>query len=627
MSLYALPTYGADLSTTATPSAEAIYHMWKEREKDQGQWIAQMRKLRDVYNDDVLLILPEIDKQEDPAVPNLAAQGLDQMAGRAVSVLPTQMYYPLRQGIKASEELARTRTRVSQAWWANNNMSKKLKRRGRHYFGYGYTPVRLAPDFKTRSPRWKYADTLNSFPLLSDDPDDMTPENCIFRNRVRWSWLRTQYPLEASMLSMGDQPPGPDTYVELVEYMDDQVMVTIAVGIKGDQRWGGNAGKKPIVELQRLPNLAGVCLAVTPCRVTLDRKRGMFDGVIGMYKAQAKTFALEMIGVQRNIFAQPFLVARDGQTPGFISGPHDPNSGLINVVEGGEMQWARPPESNAAAMLGDRLERAQRVTASMPSQTGGEMPTRVRTGKGSDAIMSASIDIPIAEAQETFAESLMHENKRAVAIDKAWFGNEKKSFYVPEWYPKAKHGPVDYRANDVFENDNCVVSFPASGTDVNELTILTGQLRGLELISQHTAMFMHPFINDPLEEMRRIDVEKLQAALSNMIDQQAMGGTLPPIDVANIIKYRMAGDEMYEAVQKAQVDAQKRQATAAPPPDAEQGEVAAPETQPGLGPAGQGAEQPSADAPSQGLQNIGDVLSLLRRGQRESPAERNPGGQ
>jgi hypothetical protein len=276
-------------------------------------------------------------------------------------------------------------------------MGKKLKRRAKHYFGYGFTPVRLAPDFKTRSPRWKYADPLNTFPLLSDDPDDMTPDNCVFRNRVRWSWLKTQYPLEASMLSMGDKPITSDTYIELIEYVDDQVMVTIAVGLPGNQ-WS-QTGKRPIVELQRLPNLAKVCLAVTPCRVTLDRKRGMFDGVIGMYKAQAKTFALEMIGVQRNIFAQPFLISRDGQTPGFISGPHDPNSGLVNIVEGGEMQWSRPPESNAAAMLGDRLERAQRVTASLPSQTGGEMPTRVRTGKGSDAIMSASIDIPIADAR------------------------------------------------------------------------------------------------------------------------------------------------------------------------------------------------------------------------------------
>jgi hypothetical protein len=238
--------------------------------------------------------------------------------------------------------------------------------------------------------------------------------------------------------------------------------------------------------------------------------------------------------------------------------------------------------------------------------------------------MSASIDIPIAECQETFAESLMHENKRAVAVAKGWFGGEKRSFYVPEWYPKAKHGPVDYVANDVFENDNCIVSFPASGTDVNDLTILTGQLRGLEMISQYTAMFMHPFINDPLEEMRRIDTEKLTASLSAMIDQQVVAGTLPAIDVANILKYRMAGDELYEAVEKAQADAQKRQATAAPPADEEQGEVAPPEAQPGLGPAGQGAEQPvaSADAPSQGLQNIGDVLNLIRRGQRESPAER-----
>jgi hypothetical protein len=324
MSLYALPTYLPDLSATPLPTAEAIHNMWKEREKDQGQYIAQMRKLRDVYNSDISLVLPEIDKEEDPAVPNIAAQGLDQMAGRAVSVLPTQMYYPVRQGFKASEELARTRTRTNQAWWANNNMGKKLKRRGKHYFGYGFTPVRLAPDFKTRSPRWKYADPLNTFPLLSDDPDDMTPDNCVFRNRVRWSWLKTQYPLEASMLSMGDKPITSDTYIELIEYVDDQVMVTIAVGLPGNQ-WS-QTGKRPIVELQRLPNLAKVCLAVTPCRVTLDRKRGMFDGVIGMYKAQAKTFALEMIGVQRNIFAQPFLISRDGQTPGFISGPHDPNS-------------------------------------------------------------------------------------------------------------------------------------------------------------------------------------------------------------------------------------------------------------------------------------------------------------
>jgi hypothetical protein len=212
------------------------------------------------------------------------------------------------------------------------------------------------------------------------------------------------------------------------------------------------------------------------------------------------------------------------------------------------------------------------------------------------------VDFPIQEAQEVFAASLQEENKRAIAICKTYFGNERKSFYVSS---RGAKGHVDYIPNKDFENDDNVVTYSHSGADANSLVVGLGQRIGIGIMSKQTAQEIDPFISDPESEKDRVISESLEAALLQSIQTQASQGSIPPNDVAAIVAL-VASDKMdlAAAVNKVHEQAQARQATPAP--------TGAPETMPGLGAPGMGAEQPQAQPPQP--QDIGALLASMSGG-------------
>ena len=99
------------------PSIEQITSLLAERRAAKGSLIEAMRGVRDTYNGDVIIPLPEMDKQEKPAVANLITTGLDQTAMRIASTMPSIFYPPVREGYENSEKLSRARTQANAGWW------------------------------------------------------------------------------------------------------------------------------------------------------------------------------------------------------------------------------------------------------------------------------------------------------------------------------------------------------------------------------------------------------------------------------------------------------------------------------------------------------------------------------
>jgi hypothetical protein len=81
------------------PTTEAIIATLGERRKDRAPQLEAMRKVRDAYNGDIVIPLPELDRNELPAVINFVNTGLDQLARRVSSVVPDVYYPALREGI------------------------------------------------------------------------------------------------------------------------------------------------------------------------------------------------------------------------------------------------------------------------------------------------------------------------------------------------------------------------------------------------------------------------------------------------------------------------------------------------------------------------------------------------
>jgi hypothetical protein len=567
------------------PSVEDIVGMLLERKQAQSPLLHNMARLRDAYNGDIVVPLPEMDRQEQAAVANLISTGLDQSAMRISSTMPNLYFPPVKLGDRASEKRASTRKDATLGWWEANKMPLKLRRRARHMIGYASSPVVLRPDRKRGIARWELRSPLSTYAAPTEDPDDITPLDCIFTFGRSYKWLQTNYPDRISQLNTNGKTPSPHEIFEVVEYVDGEVTVMAVIGSKSDpaaQYIQGSA----YVELERVPNRTGICPAVVPGRITLDRPMGQFDGLVGMYQMQAKLMALEVIAVERGIFPDTYLISRPGESAKFISGPFDGRTGMVNVVAGGDLKEAGQAQGTASGSLIDRLERSMRITSGIPAEFGGESTTNVRTGKRGDAILSAVVDFPVQEAQEILAASMQEENKRAIAIAKTYFGEQRRSFYVSR---NAKH--VDYVPNKDFETDENVVNYSYAGADANALVVGLGQRIGLGTMSKRSAQEVDPLIADPEREHDRVIQEALEQALLASVQQQAQAGTIPPADLAKIMQIVLTDKlPLAEAIEKVNKLAQERQATAAP--------MGSPETQPGLGAPGMGMEQPGSLPPA-----------------------------
>lgn len=599
--------------TAAGPSVESIDAMLRERRADRGLYDESLRAIRDAYNGDVVIPLPEMDRAEIPVVANLVSLGLDQQAARIASTSPDVYYPPLRPGIKVSEDRATRARRATLAWYETNKLMVKDHRRARHLIGYASSPVMLRPDMKKGIARWEPRNPMGTYACPTGDPDDMTPPDVIFTYIRAYGWLTARYPEKVAGLRTGTDRPKPSDLFEVVEYVDSDVIVLAVRGkTQNDDIWTPAAHGASIVELERLPNRAGVCTAVVASRITLDRPMGQFDGITGMLQTQAKLMALQTVAVERGIFPDTYLISRPGETARFISGPHDGRTGAVNIVQGGDVKDLGLNPGFATIPLIDHIERNMRVEAGIPSQFGGEVPTNVRTGKAGDAVMSAIVDFPVQEAQLVLAAAREEETKIAISIAKAYFGNQKRSFYVSA---KKDAGHVDYVPNKDFEVDP-KVTYPMAGADQNGLIIGLGQRVGMGTMSKRTAAELDPMIADADRENGRVETERLREALFASILQQAQQGVIPPEDVAFLVKaFQQDNMAIEDAVVAAHKRAQQRQATPAP--------AQAPETMAGLGAPGMGAEQPTI-GPSPDEQGLASLLNTLRTPQRMNAGERGP---
>lgn len=577
-----------------------IVALYFERERAKGPILRRMQEVRDLSNGDVIIPLNELDSSARSTVANLLVQGLDQTSMRVASVMPAPWFPPLAEGQKRSTERARQRKQAMLAWWDANRMPQKLRRRARHLLGYSESPVAVLPDFKKQGcVKWNVRNPLDTFAAPRDDPDDPVPADAIFRYRKPLSWLIRNHP--SAMIGLTTKNDTPDTLYTLLHYIDDEQITMIVCGKAQDVY--GSQSKPAYRLLDRVPNKAGVPLVSVPLRITLDEQQGQFDSMVGMHYTRARLDALTAIAIERDIFPEEWLVARPGEMPEIIT-QADGRLGQLGVVRGGTIErMTIAPGYKTTEML-DRLERQERLEGAIPAEFGGESASNIRTGRRGDAVLSATVDFRVQEAQATFEVALRAEDGMAIAVEKAWWGNVPRSFYLPG----RSVGKVDYVPNETFETDVHFVTYPAAGSDVNSLIVGLGQRLGIGTMSIQSAREADPLIADPDLEGERIVEENLEKALLTSVLQQASDpqGPYQPDDLAYLVKLVVEKKAtLFDAIEATHKRAQERQATPAP--------AGAPETQPGLAPPGMGAEQPTVPDPSAGVMNLSQLLGSLRR--------------
>ena len=585
-------------------SVDEIVAIYGARSQASDQIKSRMRTLRDYYNGDVIVPLPELNSDEQSAVANLLAQGLDQTAMRIASTRPDIYCPPLDPARKRSRDNSDIKRKALFGWWENSRMDLQMAKRARYLIGYSNTVTQLRWNEQSGCPEWHLRDPLTAYPATLLGVDDMRPRDCIFGYERPLGWLHNNYP-DVGRVFQADSDSGPDTAIELIEYVGEDETVLIAMrgpvntGLFATSTYG--ADDNLVVELERVPNRLGQTPVVIAQRISLDSAQGQFDGILGMYQMQARLMALEVIAVQKGVFPDTWLVGRAGETPQIVN-PADGLTGEVGVIRGGDLRDMQMQPGYMTNPAIDRLERAQRLTAGIPAEFGGESPTNIRTGRRGDAVLSAAVDFPVQEAQRILARSLQEENKLAIDMAKRYAGNKGKTFYVTT---KNAKGPVEYTPNVNFDSTENVVTYSQAGADVNNLVIGGGQRVGMGTMSKRSFMSIDPLVEDPEFEHDSVIAESLEEALLTSIQQQAVEGAIPPADLARIMDLVANNElELAKAVERVQKEAQERQA--------KQVDAAAPEAQPGLAMPGMGAEARSVAAPpGQAGGELGALLGAL----------------
>ena len=581
-----------------------IVSIYGARAQTSDQLKGRMRNVRDYYNGDVIVPLPEINSDEQSAVANLLAQGLDQTAMRIASTRPDIYCPPTDVSRKRSRDNADVTRKALFGWWENSQMDLQLAKRARQLIGYSTTICQIRWNEKDGCPQWQLRDPLTAYPSTLLGVDDMLPRDCIFAYERPLGYLHQMYPQLASVFQ-SDSDAGPDQAIEMVEYVDAEE--TVLIGMRGPVKTGlfgtsSTMDDNIVMELERVPNRTGLTPVVCAQRISLDGAQGQFDGILGMYQMQARLMALEVIAVQKGVFPDTWLVGRAGETPQIVNSA-DGMTGEVGVIRGGDLKDMSLQPGYMTNPAIDRLERAQRLTAGIPPEFGGESSTNIRTGRRGDSVLSAAVDFPVQEAQRIMARSLQEENKIAIEMSKAYAGNRGRSFYVTS---KNAKGPVQYTPNTNFETTDNVVTYSQAGADINNLVIGGGQRLGMGTMSKMSFMAIDPLVEDPEFEHDAVIAEQLEAALLSSIQQQAAEGAIPPADLARIMSLVANNQkELAEAVEQVQKEAQERQA--------KQVEAMSAEAMPGLAQPGMGAEAMAAgaNAEAEAAPDLGALLGAL----------------
>jgi hypothetical protein len=582
-----------------------ILDLYGERRKKKDPWALTASRVKEVYNSEFVLPLPEMDRNESPAIANLIYQGIEQFAMRIASTMPNVIYPSMRPGFQIHDENARDRRLVNLAWWDKNHLQLKLQKRARHFVAYAATPVMMRPDFSTSCPYWNVRDPLTTFPA-DMPPGEVYPDDCIFAFKRTLGWLKARYPVQAMRLNRKSREPNDLESFDVLEYTAADEYVLVAVGEAYAPYETNPNPDGQAVELERIPNRIGRCWATVPSRITLDRAKGQFDGVLGAYVTQAMLMALEVIGMKKAVFAEEWLESTVQGETGTIVVPANPMQGIVGVTKDGKVQVHRVDPSVLTTQIVDRLERNIRVETSMPAELGGEGGGNIRTGRRGDAIMAASVDFPVQMAQQIFEKTLQCENEIAVAIDKEYFPR-KKSFVT-----SATKGKIEYTAKELWGEDGSETNFVAyshAGTDVNSLVVAGLQRVGSGTLSKRGFMLMDPMIDDAEGMHDEIQYEALETAmLTSLQTRAAEDPTFAPVvaEVAlKILQDKISVFEAYKIVDQQMKEQQAGlQAPQTPQEAAAQGQPGAAQPMAGINPPG----------PSQ--ENLTQLLTSLKAGSR-----------
>lgn len=613
----------------------------QQRRRSQSDLVRQCIEIANRYNADIAV--PVIGTDSDTATPVLSPalvnEAIDVPAIRASSTNPAIMT-PWLADTGAAKDRATARRKILASTYHRSRWDRGRRRFFRHVAGYAMGAIVVIPDEETRSgvplarmalrnPLTTYADPQN--------PEDLDlPADVGFVHQLSASALRKRYPRcraeyggQIPAIGQGQDPVG-ELY-DVLEWIDDDFVL---IGILGRSfsSTRPSANQEPMGNPQLLswyPNRTGLVPAICPTIITLDKIVSRLTHMIGKADLLSYLWQLDIAQTQKAMAPDRYVIAGDDMEPEIVSNGGrwiDGRTGEVNLLKGvrqvGELRGA-PDPMNLQRM--QALERNARQETGLIGAVTGETngySGSLRTGRGIDSLMSASVDPAIAELQEIGANALTVLNEAIFAVYATYWPSRK--FVVFSGWAGDRGMCTFTPSTDIDTREN-LVYYPLPGTDAYAQTVQLSQMVQAEMMSRNSARRMHPWIDDPEAEERMLSEERIDSLTWQALAQRASQGGIPPIDAAELITQIKKGLPIEEAIIAADDAARKRQATATDAEGAPQAQPpvpGAPEAQPGLGTPGEGSEAGAA-AP-QGQLDPQALLAALQAAPQSGPA---PGAQ
>lgn len=501
-------------------------------------WKTRSRLSDQILQGDWQTVFPDMSvSHKEPLVENVYTEALYDKAASAASVTPQVEVAPVR-GTREdrAESQAQKRRRAfrtflltvtdEQVGWAMDwlqhgamfGMPWKLWRdpegQGRYPFG-----VRL-------DPRW-------AFPLSHNSRGDLT--QAFFLRYQPLHELERDYGFDNDALgrlrawSKGKGRQEVRT-VETIWYVDETSwgMAVVASPNPTPDMWrytdplGFSAGDMfSDWVIPKHPHRLSRCPIVEKRRLTADGEyRGALDDMIPNLRVAQNIMArlMDMIDIQTGV---PIGLDNVSNPEDFVPG------GILRGTGEGDMRIIIPQfPVNFEAITHARGEiDAARNVGAYPQQRSGEHGASIASGKAAGAVMGA-FNVQLAWNQRDLAVFYRDLLSRMAEFDEVWCPGRKEitGWDEGELYSDS-YDPASFWKQD-YRNE---ITFNRVGLEEHNFITRLGLFKQMGAISARTMMRKSGLIDNPLQEEREQDLEKVKEAFFGLVAQQALLGNADPL--------------------------------------------------------------------------------------------------
>ena len=526
---------------------------------------------------------------------NVVANFIDIVArdlSEVMAPLPAVNCSAANQVSDRARTFADKRTRIASNYFAHSDLSVHMYSGADWYITYGFVPFIIEFDEEAKLPRIRIENPIGAYPEF-----DRYGRCVAFAKRYMLTLgeLTSQFPeYERELLGKEGYKQDLNHQIEMIRYYDKEQSVIYLP-------------TKENLILSQAANPLGKMMVVVARKPSVDGElRGQFDDVLGIQLLRNRFALLAMEAAEKSVQA-PIVLPQDVQE---LQLGGDAVIRTANPAGVRRVELTLPQGAFTEQTI---LNQELRVGSRYPESRTGNISASVVTGQGVQALMGA-FDTQVKSAQAIFAAALRDVITLCFCVDEYIYPEEKTIRGVDSGSPYE----VTYKpAKDIKGDHSADVRYGMlAGLNPAQGLIFMLQALGGKLISRDMAMRELPFTVNVTQELEKIEIEDMRAALlgsltayTQAIPQMATQGqdaSEVVRKIAAVIKARQKGQALEDAIEATFAPQQQVPPAGSAPSQVEQMSPA-----PAGAPAGGSIPPDQGGAPMKMQQQAPDVQSLL----------------